>query len=210
MNTAEKRRAKMIISRLKTLFPNSGTSLLHTTRWQFLVAVMLSAQCTDKKVNEVTKPLFQKYRTLDDYVRADRKTFERAIIPTGFYKTKAKNILATAKIIQTKHHGRIPRTMKELVSLPGVGRKTANVVLGNAFGIAEGIAVDTHVKRLSYQLALTNSLNPATIERDLMNIIPKSEWSHITNLLIAYGRTYCPARKHDHTQCPLKNYYRET
>jgi endonuclease-3 len=155
---------------------------------------MLSAQCTDKKVNEVTKKLFKKYKKLDDYVHARPKEFEKDIFQTGFYRTKTKHILASAKIIEKECGGRIPKTMEEMLRLPGVARKTANVVLGNAHGIVSGIAVDTHVIRLSRRFGLSGEKTPTAIENDLMEIIPRKDWFKITYLLIEYGRKYCPAR----------------
>ncbi|MBI3273782.1 MAG: endonuclease III [Candidatus Colwellbacteria bacterium] len=177
--------------------------LNYSNNWELLVAVILSAQCTDKKVNEVTVQLFKKYRTLDDYVNANIKEFEKDVRSTGFYHNKAKNILASAKIIKEKFGGKVPAAMSELLTLPGVARKTANVVLGNAYGIVEGIAVDTHVKRLSRILGLTSETNPDKIEKDLMEIIPKNEWFDFTYRLIDYGRKYCSAKPHDHANCPL-------
>ena len=168
------------------------------------MAVILSAQCTDKKVNEVTEKLFKKYKTLDDYVKASPEEFERDIKSTGFYRNKAKNILAAAKIIKEKFGGRVPRTMEEILTLPGVARKTANIVLGNAYGVVEGIAVDTHVRRLVRLWGLTKENNADKIERDLMQIIPKKEWFNFTYRTINYGRKYCPAKKHDHSKCPIK------
>ena len=173
-----------------------------------MVAVQLSAQCTDKKVNEVTERLFKKYRTLDDYVKASTsrrtvKEFENDIYQTGFYRNKAKNILAAAKTVNEKFGGTLPRTMAEMLTLPGVARKTANVVLGNAYGVVEGIAVDTHVKRLAKKLGLTEYDDPVKVERDLMEIIPKKDWFKTTYLLIEYGRKYCQAKLHDHSACPL-------
>ncbi len=154
-------------------------------------------------MNEVTPKLFKKYRTLDDYITADVKEFERDVRSTGFFRNKTKNILAAARMIQEKFGGKIPRTMKDILTLPGVARKTANVVLGNAYGVVEGIAVDTHVKRLAKRIGLTNHENPDKIERDLMAVIPKKEWFPFTYRLIEYGRKYCPAKKHDHEKCPL-------
>lgn len=201
----QKQRVKHIIKILKKLFPHAKIALKYSNNWELLVAVVLSAQCTDVMVNKVTEKLFKKYKTLDDYVHADIHEFEQDIKSTGFYKNKAKNILAAANIIKKKYHGAIPNTMADLTSLPGVGRKTANVILGNAFGIVEGIAVDTHVRRLSKLLGLTSHDDPEKIEQDLMKIIPKEEWFNITYLLIEYGRKYCSARKHDHEKCPLNN-----
>ena len=199
----KKKLASTIISKLKKLFPTAKIALRYGNNWELMVAVQLSAQCTDKKVNEVTEKLFKKYKTLDDYVKADRHEFERDIHSTGFYRNKAKNILAAAKIIKEKYNGQIPKTMKEILELPGVARKTANVVLGNAYGVVEGIAVDTHVRRLSKLLGLTNETDPIKIEKGLMAIIPKKEWFNFTYRLIDYGRKFCVARRHDHQKCPL-------
>lgn len=199
-----KEKAKKIVQELKKLFPGVKIALNYSTNWELLVAVILSAQCTDKKVNEVTKKLFKKYKKLDDYVNADLKEFEADIHSTGFYRNKAKNILATAKIIKDQYSGRIPKTIGEMLKLPGVARKTANVVLGEAFGVVEGIAVDTHVRRLSRLLNLTKETDPNKIEKDLMGILPKKEWKDFTIRMIEYGRKYCPAvPKHNHENCPL-------
>lgn len=203
-----RKKAVRIIAALKKLFPKASIVLEYSNNWELLVAVMLSAQCTDKKVNEVTAKLFRKYRTLDDYVRASasRRTvqeFERDIRSTGFYRNKAKNILAAARIVRERFGGKIPRTMEEILTLPGVARKTANVVLGNAYGVVEGIAVDTHVRRLANILGLSKEKNPEKIEQDLMQLIPKRDWFKATYLLIEYGRKYCPARPHKHEVCPL-------
>lgn len=200
-----KKRAAIIIRELKKLFPKPKIALEYSNNWELLVAVILSAQCTDKKVNEVTEKLFKKYKTPDDYVYADSREFEQDIRSTGFYRNKAKNILSSAKIIKEKYRGEIPRTMEEILTLPGVARKTANVVLGNAYGIVEGIAVDTHVRRLSQKLGLTRHTDPNKIEQDLMEILPKKEWFDFTYRLIDYGRKYCPARPHDHAICPLSH-----
>lgn len=202
--TIKKKKAAKIVATLKKLFPKANIALEYSNNWELLVAVILSAQCTDKKVNEVTEKLFKKYPYLDDYIKANPKEFERDIKSTGFYRNKTKNILKSAKIVKEKFSGKIPDTMKEILTLPGVDRKTANVVLGNAYGVVEGIAVDTHVKRLSRILGLTNNSDTVKIERDLMEILPKKEWLGFTYRLIAYGRKYCPARPHNHTICPLK------
>lgn len=199
----KKERVALIMAELKRLFPHAKIMLHFSSPWELLVAVMLSAQCTDKQVNKVTLSLFRKYRTLESYVKADRAQFEKDIYTTGFFRMKAKHILETAKLIQTQHKGVVPHTMKEMVLLPGVGRKTANVVLGNAYGVVDGIAVDTHVRRIARVLKLTKESDPDKIERDLMKIIPKREWLSFTYLLIEYGRKYCTARKHDHKNCPL-------
>lgn len=183
--------------KLKKLFPDAKIILKHRNHWELLVAVELSAQCTDKKVNEVTEKLFKKYKTLDDYVEALPRQFEQDIFQTGFYRNKTKNILAAAKMVKEKFGGEIPCTMTEMLEIPGVARKTANVVLGNAHGVVEGIAVDTHVIRLARVLGLSKETSPEKIEQDLMRIIPKKDWFLATHLLIDYGRKYCPARKHD-------------
>ncbi len=202
-----RRYALKIIAELKKRIPHAKIALKYGNNWELLVAVILSAQCTDKKVNEVTEKLFKKYKKLEDYVKAKQKEFEQDIRPTGFYRNKAKNILTSAKMVKEKFGGKIPRTMEELLTLPGVARKTANVVLGNAYGVVEGIAVDTHVIRLSRELGLTDESDPNKIERDLMRIVPKKEWFALTYRLIDYGRNFCPARKKDRSQCFLDNIY---
>lgn len=198
-----KRRVRKIFRVLGRLFPDPKIMLTYGNNWELLVAVELSAQCTDKKVNEVTPVLFKKYRKLDDYVRANPREFEKDIHQCGFYRAKTKNILAAAKVVKQKFHGKLPKTMAEMVTIPGVGRKSANVILGNAYGVVEGIAVDTHVKRLARVLGLSHEKTPEKIERDLMAIIPKKDWFRATYLLIDYGRKYCPARPHKHELCPL-------
>jgi endonuclease-3 len=198
-----KRRAKAIIRELKKLIPDAKLALHYSNPWELTVAVELAAQCTDKKVNEVTGKLFKKYRKLDDYVRAKPHEFEQDIRQTGFYHNKAKNILAAAKMVKDRFKGKVPRTMEEITQLPGVARKTANVVLGAAYGVVEGIAVDTHVRRLSRKLGLTNETDPVKIERDLMAIIPKEDWLKTNYLLVEYGRRYCPAKPHNDAVCPL-------
>ncbi|KKQ46451.1 MAG: Endonuclease III [Candidatus Moranbacteria bacterium GW2011_GWC2_37_8] len=198
-----RKRAKIIFKELKKLFPDAKIALNFSNSWELLVAVVLSAQCTDKMVNVVTEKLFKKYKSLDDYVKADLIEFEQGIHSTGFYHNKAKNILATAKIIKEKYKGEIPCTMEQLVELPGVARKTANIILGNACGVVVGIAVDTHVRRLANLLKLSEYKDPNKIEQDLMQIFPRKQWNQITFLLIDYGRRYCAAKKHDHENCPL-------
>jgi len=198
------KRARKVTAELKRLFPDAKMALRYSNNWELLVAVILSAQCTDKKVNEVTASLFQKYHTLDDYVNADRVEFENDIHSTGFYRNKAKNILGAAKMLKKDFGGVVPKTMEEILLLPGVARKTANVVLGNAYNVVEGIAVDTHVRRLTRLWGLTDENNPVKIERDLMAILPKSEWFSFTYRVIEYGRMYCPAMpRHDHVNCPV-------
>lgn len=200
-----KQRALTILRKLKKLHPNAGMILKYKNPWELLVAVQLSAQCTDVQVNKVTKKLFKKYKTIADYVKANTETFEKDIYSTGFYKNKTKNILAAAQMIKEKFHGKLPKTMKEMLTIPGVGRKTANVVLGNAYGIVEGIAVDTHVHRLSRLFGLSSEKDSNKVERDLMAILPKKEWFTWTYRMIDYGRKYCTARC-KHTECPLKHF----
>ena len=205
MSNIEERKklTRRIIDKLKKLFPNEKIVLKYSNNWELLVAVILSAQCTDVMVNKVTEKLFKKYRYLDGYENADVKEFEQDIKSCGFYKNKTKNILVTAKIIKERFQGKVPDTMKDLLTLRGVARKTANVVLGNAYGVVEGIAVDTHVRRLSKLYGLTDHDDPDKIEQDLMQVVPKKDWFKFTYLMIDYGRKYCPARKHDHQNCPL-------
>ena len=194
-----------IIRRLKKSYPHSKIALHYSNNWELLIAVILSAQCTDKKVNEVTALLFKKYLTLDDYVSADSREFEQDIRSAGFYRAKAKNILESARIIKEKFSGKLPRIMEELLTLKGVARKTANVVLGNAYGVVEGIAVDTHVRRLSQRLGLSKHNDPVKIEQDLMAQIPKKEWFTLTYRLIDHGRAICTAKKPKCDTCPLND-----
>jgi len=203
----KKKRAGKVSEKLALLFPDAKIALHYSSHLELLVSVILSAQCTDKKVNEVTLKLFNKYRSLEDYLRVLPEEFEEDIRSTGFYRNKTKNILSSAKIIKEKFGGKIPSTMNELLSLPGVARKTANIVLGNALGKVEGIAVDTHVKRLTRKLDLTDSPNPDRIEQDLMNLLPRKDWFLFSHRLIQYGRTICPARKHVCDNHPLSLIY---
>lgn len=191
---------------LTRLFPNPKCALHYKNSFQLLVAVILSAQCTDKKVNEVTKKLFKKYGILNDYVSAKPAEFERDIYSTGFYKNKTKNILAASRTIKKNFNSKVPKTMREMLTIPGVGRKTANVVLGELYSTTEGIAVDTHVIRISRLLGLTKHSDATKIERDLMKIVPRKNWVRFSHLLILCGREYCPARC-DHSKCPLARFY---
>ena len=200
-----KQKAKELLKILKELFPNPKTILNYTTPFELLVAVILSARNTDKKVNEVTKNLFAKYKTLKDYANANSEDLEKDLDQLGLFRQKAKFIKNTARIIIDKHEGQIPKTMKELTELPGVGRKTANIILGNLYNTFEGIAVDTHVTRLSKLFGLTADTNPRKIEQDLMKLLPKEEWFDFTNRMIDYGRKYCKASC-KHTSCPLKEH----
>jgi endonuclease-3 len=203
-----KKRWQKISKTLTKLFPHATIALTFKNSWELLVAVQLSAQCTDKKVNQVTPALFKKYRTLSDYVKASKtpkgiREFEQAIHACGFYRAKTRNILAAANAVKEKYHGKLPKTMAEMVKVPGVGRKSANVILGNAYGVVEGIAVDTHVMRLAGVFGLSKEKTPEKIERDLMAIIPKKDWFRATYMIIDYGRAYCVARPHKHELCPL-------
>lgn len=203
-----KKRWQKISKHLSELFPRATIALRFRNQWELLVAVQLSAQCTDKKVNQVTPALFGRYRKLADYVKAGKtakgiREFETMIHACGFYRAKAKNILAAAKTVKEKYHGTLPKTMAEMVKIPGIGRKSANVILGNAYGVVEGIAVDTHVKRLAGVLGLSEEKTPEKIEKDLIAIIPRQDWFKATYILIDYGRGYCVARPHEHALCPL-------
>lgn len=191
----KKTRARKILAQLKKTYPDAKIVLNYKNNMQLLVAVILSAQCTDKKVNEVTEKLFRKYKTVDDFAQANLKTFEQEIRSTGFYHNKAKNIIAAAKMIRDKFGGELPKTMAEMILIPGVARKTANVVLGNAYNIIEGVAVDTHVKRVSYHLELTKEENPDKVEQDLMKLFDKKDWFNLTYLFIEYGRNVHTAKK---------------
>ncbi len=180
---------------LKNLYPDAKISLNFGNEWELLVATELSAQCTDKKVNEVTRDLFKKYPSIQDYAGASLEEFAKDIRPTGFYRNKSKNIIAAAQTVLTDFDGRLPRTMREMLKIPGVARKTANVILGNAFGVVEGIAVDTHVFRLSHRLKFSDGKTPEKVEKDLMKLIPPTEWFQSTYLLIGHGRNICTAKK---------------
>jgi endonuclease III len=189
-----KRRAGRIVRLLKKEYPDARCSLNYSNPLELLVATILSAQCTDERVNLVTAELFRKYRTAEDYARARAAELERDIRSTGFFRNKAKSIQGACRIIAEKYKGRVPETMEELLELPGVARKTANVVLGNAYGVASGVVVDTHVARLSERLGLTREKTPEKIERDLTALVPKSDWILFPHLLIAHGRKVCKAR----------------
>ncbi|MFN3966713.1 MAG: endonuclease III [Endomicrobiia bacterium] len=201
----EQKKVNEIIKRLKKEYPKAKIALEFSNPLEILVATILSAQCTDERVNKVTASLFKKYKTVKDYANADLKKFEQEIKSTGFYHNKARNIISAAKIILEKFNGKVPDNMNDLLSLPGVARKTANIVLSNAYGIVEGIAVDTHVRRLSQRLGLTKNDDPVKIEQDLMKIIPKSDWFIISYLLIEHGRKICDARKPKCNECIISD-----
>ena len=197
--------APEVVARLKSEFPGARTELDLRNPLELLVATMLSAQTTDVQVNRVTQSLFAKYRTAEDYAHADPSELEEDIRPTGFYRNKARSLRNMAGALVEEHEGEVPGTMQELVALPGVGRKTANVVLGNAFGVDEGIVVDTHVRRVSGRLGLTQNKDPKKIEQDLMKIVPEEDWTVFSHLLILHGRRTCKARKPDCPNCILND-----
>jgi endonuclease-3 len=193
-----------ILRRLKTAYPGARCELEFSNPLQLLVATILSAQCTDKRVNLVAPSLFQKYPAARDFAQAPPGELEAAIKSTGFYRNKAKNIRAACRALVDQHGGQVPRSMQSLVALDGVGRKTANVVLGNAFGLAEGVVVDTHVARLARRLGLTANTAPEKIEADLQALVPRADWTLISHLLIWHGRRRCGARKPDCAGCEIK------
>jgi len=197
-----KTRISNILKILKTTYPDVKTQLFHKNPFELLVSTILSAQCTDKQVNQVTKNLFKTLKTPEDFARVSKDTLEQLIRPTGYFRNKAKHIKNCSITLIEKHHSEVPKTLDEMVKLPGVGRKTANVILGAAFGIP-GIVVDTHVARISKRLELTNHKDPVKIEFDLMQIIPKKEWSDFSLQLIYFGRETCKARNPVCATCPL-------
>jgi endonuclease III len=194
-----------VISRLKKEYPDADTELEWSEPLELLVAVILSAQCTDVRVNMVTENLFEKYRSAEDYAAAPREELEEDIRPTGFFRNKAKSVQGMARAVIEKHGGEVPRTMEELVALPGVGRKTANVILGNVFDVNEGVVVDTHVKRLSNRLGFTTNKDPEKVERDLIPLVPERDRTIFAHLLIFHGRKVCKARKPLCRECILND-----
>jgi endonuclease-3 len=197
-------RTGRIIAGLRKTYPDARCELNYSTPLDLLVATILSAQCTDKRVNIVTAELFKKYRSPADYANADLAQLEREIKTAGFYRNKARNIQACCRSLTEKHHGQVPRTMEELIELGGVGRKTANVMLGNAFGLNVGVVVDTHVTRLSQRLGLTGEEDPAKIEQALMRLVPREQWALFSHWLIWHGRRRCFARKPDCANCEIR------
>ncbi len=198
-------RVRPIIRKLKKRYPDAKCSLNYRSPLQLLVATILSAQCTDARVNQVTKTLFKKYKTAKDYANANPEELEREIQSTGFFRNKTKSIVGMAQALVSDHGSKVPSTMAELVQLPGVGRKTANVVLGNAFGIDEGVVVDTHVTRISNRLAFTSNKDAVKIERDLIDLVPKTEWTLLPHLFIHHGREICRARSPRCEMCPISD-----
>lgn len=199
------RRAPVIYRRLDKEYPGAECALKFSSPHEMLFSTILSAQCTDVMVNKVTEKLFQKYWTLEDYAGADTAEFEQDIKPTGFFRQKTKSIQTTARQLLEEFGGQVPSTMEDLTKLRGVARKTANIVLGNSFGKIEGIAVDTHVRRLSQRLGLTENHDPNKIERDLMQLFPKRNWFHLTYLLIEHGRAVCKAPTPRCEECVLND-----
>jgi endonuclease-3 len=200
---ADRKRVAKIIKLLEEQFPGAKIALNYTTPLELLIATILSAQCTDERVNIVTKTLFQKYRSAEDYANADLGELERDVKSTGFYRNKARNIKKCCQLLVEKFHSHVPKTMKEMLELPGVARKTANIVLSNAYAIVEGIAVDTHVRRVSKRLGLTAEEDADKIEQDLMELVPRDKWMRITDLLIFLGRRVCVAKKPKCEICTL-------
>ena len=203
---SEKQRAKRIIAQLRKAYPDAKCSLNHSNPLELLIATILSAQCTDERVNIVTADLFRKYRSCADYMKAPTSELQNDIRTTGFFRNKTKSIQGACKMLSEEFNDQVPQSIDELLKLPGVARKTANVVLGNAFGIASGIVVDTHVSRLSKRLGLTNNRQPEKIERDLVAIVPKSDWIDFSHLLIYHGRKICRARKPLCESCVVEKY----
>ena len=200
---AKAARLKGIIAALDRTYPEAHCELDHKNPLELLIATILSAQCTDKRVNIVTAELFKKYRSAADYAGAPLAELQQAVKTTGFFRNKARNLKAACQAIVAKHGGQVPQTMEELVQLRGVGRKTANVVLGNAFGINAGVVVDTHVARLSYRLGLTTQKTPEKIEKDLMSLVPQGQWTLFSHWLIWHGRRRCFARNPDCANCEV-------
>jgi endonuclease III len=196
-------RVKKILATLDRMYPSATCALHHSNPWELLVATILSAQCTDKRVNEVTPGLFRKYPTIQDFASANQAELAQDIRSTGFFNNKSKSVIGAARKILTDFKGEIPRTIEKLLTVPGAARKTANVVLGTAFGIASGVVVDTHVQRISRRLDLTKHTEPVKIEKDLMKIIPKEKWILFSHQIILHGRALCVARKPLCGECGL-------
>ena len=199
-----KKRVRDVIRRLKRAYPDAKTSLNHTNAFELLIATILSAQCTDERVNIVTEDLFRKYRGPEDYLKVPARELEKDIQSTGFFRNKTKSIQGTSRMLTEQYHGEVPHTMDELLELPGVARKTANVVLGNAFDIKAGVVVDTHVTRLSHRLNFTQQKTAEKIEQDLIPIVPKKDWVIFPHLLIYHGRKICKARNPLCAECTIE------
>ncbi|MFA6908242.1 MAG: endonuclease III [Candidatus Micrarchaeia archaeon] len=203
---AKKLRARKIVTLLKRAYPDAECSLAHQTPLQLLIATILSAQCTDARVNIVTPALFARYKTARDFANAGIRELEALVRSTGFYHNKAKNIKASCRILVEKHRGQVPRTMEEMLELPGVARKTANIVLGNSYGVIEGVPVDTHAIRISHLLGWTRERQQEKIERDLMALLPRADWLKISDLFVHHGRAVCIARRPRCDICPVRKY----
>lgn len=201
-NAARRDRAQRISMTLKRLYP-AECALTHDNPFQLLIATILSAQCTDVRVNQVTPVLFAKYKTANDFAVADQEAMEEIIRSTGFFRSKARHIIAASRMIVENHGGEVPRTIEDLTALDGIGRKTANVVLGTAYGLASGVVVDTHVGRLARRMRLTRHSDPAKVERDLMELLPQSQWIEFSHRMIWHGRAICFARRPQCEVCPL-------
>lgn len=201
----KKERVQAVVKNLKKAYPDAKCALNFSNPWELLVATVLSAQCTDKRVNMVTPELFKKFRTPKDYVETKQENIEELIRSTGFYKSKAKSIRGAAERIIQEHGGQVPKKLDELVNLPGVGRKTANVILGNAYGVP-GLTVDTHMIRLNRRLGFTQNLDPVKIEYDLMALVPQKEWTDYSHLIISHGRNRCFARSPDCGHCEVQKF----
>lgn len=203
-NAAERKaRIERILAELDRLFPTATCALHHNGPWQLLVATILSAQCTDERVNKVTPELFQKYPTMEDFANAPQEELAQDIRSTGFFNNKARSVIGAARKILGDYKGQVPRSMEELLSVPGAARKTANVVLGTAYGISSGVVVDTHVQRISQRLDLTKNEEPTKIEQDLMKVVPEEKWILFSHQVIHFGRQICIARKPRCASCPL-------
>ncbi len=200
-----KRRAGLIVRRLRKAYPDAHTALKHSSPLELLIATILSAQCTDERVNKVTPSLFARFPRASDLAGADRAEVEELIRSTGFYRNKAKSIQGASQKIVSDFGGQVPETMEEMLSLPGVARKTANVVMGNGFGVTTGVVVDTHVFRLSHRMGLSKGKNPQEVEKDLMALVPKKEWIGLGNRLISHGRAICPARQPKCEGCTVES-----
>ena len=202
--TEAKQKTRKIIARLKKAYPDAQCSLNHSNAFELLIATILSAQCTDERVNIVTADLFRKYRSCADYINVAPAELERDIHSTGFFRNKTKSIQGACRKMLEEHGGQVPNDFEELLGLPGVARKTANVVMGNAFGVASGVVVDTHVARLSQLLGLTKEKQPEKIELDLMELVPKKDWIIFPHLLIYHGRRVCKARRPECEKCVIE------
>ncbi|OGQ07815.1 MAG: endonuclease III [Deltaproteobacteria bacterium RIFCSPLOWO2_12_FULL_40_28] len=206
MKPFQQKRLEQIITRLKKEYPQAKTALLHENPFQLLIATILSGQSTDKQVNKVTPGLFAVFKTPQNFISATQTGIEKLIFSTGYYKSKAKRIKDCCHVLMEKFGGRVPQSMEEMITLPGVGRKTANVVLGEAFGVREGICVDTHMMRLSQRLGFSKKKDAVKIEQDLLKIVPQKDWIVLPNLWIAHGRKVCFARKPNCKECVIKAY----